>query len=596
MKLNKITLLTGLALLVSSEAYSHGYVESPASRALLCKEGKNKDCGERAQYEPQSIEQADELFNLGALDNNIGSADVAGFEPLDEQEQSRWAKTVVQPGQPLKIKWQFTANHKSKHFKFYITKPNWDPNKLLTRESFEEKPLNCYDPQPTWVAPNQPPKDGLTFTCTMPNRSGYQIIMAEWDVDDTRMSFYNLLDLDFTTSKPAGTVILPDGSSSNNNGSQPSTTSTYDPSKSYPTPGTEVVFDGKVYQNKWYVNPGQQPGAEQWGPWAFVRDHQQQNNPSDKFPLEATKFTINPLNIKEGDKITLQVFKDGTMTDYPLLTVPKAISTNDLFLELTEKINKISTEQLNNQIIAGVKDSNNAVIPNGNAVYIYQTADKPYDQISFYYHQANQNLKNELHLMDFKDQYNISSDGKLYINAKIMSHSSANANVTVVLQDQNGNQVYRKTDIQISPMDTYDLALAIDNIKAGNYKLIISSELAGAEAWQKDMNIKAVSSETSDDNNNPPPANQDINVNIESNTPYYQVNPNDSVTARAWASSLGNINLANNQVTIIAWNKTLQASGNDSSAYVKCPLPKNNQTSITYLVSGDLNNVNCTIK
>ncbi|MDE5010853.1 chitin-binding protein, partial [Francisella tularensis subsp. holarctica] len=86
--------------------------------------------------------------------------------------------------------------------------------------------------------------------------------------------------------------------------------------------------------------------------------------------------------------------------------------------------------------------------------------------------------------------------------------------------------------------------------------------------WQKDMKIKAVSSETSDDNNNPPTANQDINVNIESNTTYYQVNPNDSVTARACASSLGNINLANNQVTIIAWNKTLQACGNDSSDYV----------------------------
>ncbi|MDE5014621.1 chitin-binding protein, partial [Francisella tularensis subsp. holarctica] len=82
---------------------------------------------------------------------------------------------------------------------------------------------------------------------------------------------------------------------------------------------------------------------------------------------------------------------------------------------------------------------------------IYPTADKPYDQFSFYYLQANQNLKNELHVMDFKDQYNISSDGKLYIKAKIMSHSSATANVTVVLQDQNGNQVYRKTDIQISP-------------------------------------------------------------------------------------------------------------------------------------------------
>ena len=125
-----------------------------------------------------------------------------------------------------------------------------------------------------------------------------------------------------------------------------------------------------------------------------------------------------------------------------------------------------------------------------------------------------------------------------------MSHISATANVTVVLQDQNGNQVYRKADIKISPMDTYDLALEIDNIKAGNYKLIISSELAVAEAWQKDINIKVVSSETADDNDNPPPTNQDVNVSIESNTPYYQVNANDPVIARTWASSLGNINLA----------------------------------------------------
>ena len=53
-----------------------------------------------------------------------------------------------------------------------------------------------------------------------------------------------------------------------------------------------------------------------------------------------------------------------------------------------------------------------------------------------------------------------------------MSHSS------YTTANCNGNQVYRKADIEISPMDTYGLALEIDNIKAGNYKLIISSELA----------------------------------------------------------------------------------------------------------------------
>ncbi|QWU98682.1 lytic polysaccharide monooxygenase [Francisella salimarina] len=595
MKLNKITLTTGLILLASTQAYSHGYVESPASRALLCKEGKNKNCGARAQYEPQSIEQADGLFNLGALDNNIGSADVAGFEPLDEQEQSRWAKTVVRPGQPLQIKWFFTANHKSKHFKFYITKPNWDPDKLLTRDSFEEQPLNCYNPQPTWIAPNQPPQEGLTFTCTLPSRSGYQIIMAEWDVDDTRMSFYNLLDLDFTNDKPAGSVILPNGDTTNpDDNSGESSIPIYDPAKSYPTPGTEVIFENKIYQNKWYVNPGQKPGAGQWGPWEYVRDHKQQNDPTDKFPIEATKFTINPLNIKEGDKITLQLFKDGTMYEYPLLTVPKAMSTSDLFTQLTNKINTLSATDLDNHVIAGVKNENNDVVPNNNAVYVYQTANKPYSQISFYYQQADQNVKNELHLMDFNSEYSVGSDNKLYINAKIMSHSSANANVSIVLQDQNGNQVYRKSDIEISPMDTYNLALQIGNIKAGNYKIVISSEIPGAEAWQKDLDIKVTNSEDSGDT--PPVVDKEINVTINANTPFYQVNSDDTVTARAWSSSLGNINLANNQITITPWNKTTASKGNDSSAYIKCPLPTNNQTSVTYLVSGDLNNISCVIK
>ncbi|WP_425536905.1 hypothetical protein [Francisella-like endosymbiont] len=70
--------------------------------------------------------------------------------------------------------------------------------------------------------------------------------------------------------------------------------------------------------------------------------------------------------------------------------------------------------------------------------------------------------------------------------------------------------------------------------KLETINLLISSELAEAKAWQKDINIKVVSSEIADDNDNPPPTNQDVNVSIESNTPYYQVNSNDSVITRAW--------------------------------------------------------------
>lgn len=589
MKLNKITLLTTLAILASSEAYSHGYVESPASRNFFCKEGKNKNCGTRAQYEPQSIEQADGQFDSRGLDKNMGSANVGGFEPLDEQEQSRWAKTVVKPGQPLKLKWQFTANHKSKHFKFYITKPNWDPNKLLTRADFEDNPLNCYNPEPSWIAPNQPPKDGLTFTCTMPNRNGYQVIMAEWDVYDTGASFYNLIDLDFTNSKPAGTVILADGSSGG--GESDSGIQTYDPNKEYPEKGTEVVYEGKVYRSKWYVNPRQKPGSQS-GPWEYVRDYTDKSDPSDPFPVEATKFAINPADIKDGDKISLQVFKDETMKEYLLLTVPKGMSSNDLFADLTSKINQLSSQEFNNQIIAGVKNNNNDVITGSNALYIYQTAEKPYNDISFYYQQSGQNMKNELHLMDFQNEYSLNSNDTLSINGKIMSHSSAKVKVSVVLQDKAGNEVYRKSNIEIAPMDTYNLALQASDISAGDYKLIVSSTLAGAEAWQKAMDIKITASGGGSDGVTK------ANVSFETNTPFYYVKSQDApVVAVAHYKDIGEVNFGDGQVVKInPWAKTSVAIGNDSSTYVTCPKPTNNQTAITYVVTGDLSNLSCKIK
>ncbi|KQM66461.1 hypothetical protein ASE74_08650 [Pedobacter sp. Leaf216] len=44
----------------------------------------------------------------------------------------------------------------------------------------------------------------------------------------------------------------------------------YDATKSYPTAGTKVYYKGKIYKNKWYVNPNQVPETEEWGPWEFV--------------------------------------------------------------------------------------------------------------------------------------------------------------------------------------------------------------------------------------------------------------------------------------------------------------------------------------
>lgn len=60
--------------------------------------------------------------------------------------------------------------------------------------------------------------------------------------------------------------------------------------------------------------------------------------------------------------------------------------------------------------------------------------------------------------MDLKETYTTDSNGDLNLNAKIMSHGSKETNVSVVLQNKNGEAVKRQNNIMIEPMATYDLA------------------------------------------------------------------------------------------------------------------------------------------
>ena len=112
------------------------------------------------------------------------------------------------------FKWVFTANHKTDYFKFYITKEGWNPNQKLVISDFDKIPLQCDAPVPEWKAPEQPPRTGLSFDCRLPERTGYQVIMAVWKVNDTVNSFYNLIDV-----KYPGDIQPPTDSYPNNIGS-----------------------------------------------------------------------------------------------------------------------------------------------------------------------------------------------------------------------------------------------------------------------------------------------------------------------------------------------------------------------------------------
>ena len=184
-------------MLIADRASAHGYVDSPGGRAYLCKTGANTDCGQII-YEPQSLEAPKGFPAAGPADGKIASANGA-FPKLDEQSATRWSKVNMTPGSHT-FSWTLTARHATTSWKYYMTKQNWNPNTPLTRDSFDLTPFCSVNYN--GVQPSSP----YTDTCNVPSRSGYQVILAVWEIADTANAFYNVIDVDFGGSTPPDTT------------------------------------------------------------------------------------------------------------------------------------------------------------------------------------------------------------------------------------------------------------------------------------------------------------------------------------------------------------------------------------------------------
>ncbi|SFL85529.1 N-acetylglucosamine-binding protein GbpA [Rugamonas rubra] len=177
------------ALLASAGASAHGFIDLPESRNLLCKQGGNGNCG-AIQWEPQSVEGPSGFPARGPADEVLASAGLAQFGELNEQTSSRWSKRQMQAGANV-FRWQFTANHATRNWRYYITRADWNPNQKLGRAAFETTPFCVVD-----GGMRQPPKQ-VSHNCTVPPRSGYQVILGVWEIGDTPNSFYNMVDVMF---------------------------------------------------------------------------------------------------------------------------------------------------------------------------------------------------------------------------------------------------------------------------------------------------------------------------------------------------------------------------------------------------------------
>lgn len=192
----------------------HGRISNPKSRAqFLADEGK------------LNLSQANELEGgkgFPALAGNLPDPDApddvysrtppangeiasgghtADARALLNAPGSHWKKHNVKPG-PFSVVWEYSQPHKTRRWTYWITREGWNHNEPLAREHFEDEPvevfLNTF--QPHYAVPGSDvlyPRPIHQHTMTLPDRDGYHVLLAVWDVANTAAAFYQVLDLFF---------------------------------------------------------------------------------------------------------------------------------------------------------------------------------------------------------------------------------------------------------------------------------------------------------------------------------------------------------------------------------------------------------------
>lgn len=116
--------------------------------------------------------------------------------------QGGWPKLSVTSGSTFYATWAYQAPHKTRGYRWYITKQDWDTSERPTRGSFELEPLysdfNSETPYWSYSAETMAPWNDLSVV--LPSRTGHQILLCAWIIADTGMAFYQAFDLNFEST------------------------------------------------------------------------------------------------------------------------------------------------------------------------------------------------------------------------------------------------------------------------------------------------------------------------------------------------------------------------------------------------------------
>ncbi|MGV7215743.1 lytic polysaccharide monooxygenase [Bradyrhizobium sp. UFLA05-112] len=212
-----VLLCAAVSLFAVASVHAQGRLIEPASRVVLCAEHRNKDCPinlwranvmENGKFFPaleggllDPIAPTDVQNAAPPRDGVIAGSSVRGDVPLlDEQTPTRWEKVRLRPGAKQKFRWEYSAAHLTRRWNYFITRVGWDSSSPLARSQFEVKPFCTIQNhgQPFWDPnANLMPKGPTVHTCYLPKRTGYHVILAVWEIANSPMAFYQIVDATF---------------------------------------------------------------------------------------------------------------------------------------------------------------------------------------------------------------------------------------------------------------------------------------------------------------------------------------------------------------------------------------------------------------
>ncbi|MFE3527016.1 lytic polysaccharide monooxygenase auxiliary activity family 9 protein [Streptomyces sp. NPDC059161] len=138
---------------------------------------------------------------------SAGNPFAAKLDGLVDEFGNPWRTTPVTSGRALAVVVQIDEPVKVRRVIAYITKPNWDPTRVLTRAQFDlGNPVHTRTyPAVPFQSANSPIPVGLVaskqleFGFSLPTRPvGHHVLLVEFDLPDSGDAFYQVIDLRYT--------------------------------------------------------------------------------------------------------------------------------------------------------------------------------------------------------------------------------------------------------------------------------------------------------------------------------------------------------------------------------------------------------------